>query len=320
MAATMDPRQLRDALGAFATGVTIVTTQDPDGNDIGLTANSFNSVSLDPPMVLWSLAKTAQSRPAFFGSDYFAVHILSAGQEALSNQFAKRGEDKFAGIEITRGAAQLPLLDGCAARFQCQMAFRYEGGDHDIFVGNVIEFEHFDRSPLIYHRGKYGLVVKAPLKGKPAVERGDGSFTQNFLGFLLGQAHFQLFDAIRSELRQLDIGLNEYFALCALGSGIAVTMPAIDKMARFCDCEFNQVMADRLIAGGLVELTATANAQPVLKLTETGFHMMLRLLAIGKDAEAQAQEDFDEEEAQLLRGLLKRLIAAASKRLTAVSS
>ena len=109
MAATMDPRQLRDALGAFATGVTIVTTQDAEGNDIGLTANSFNSVSLDPPMVLWSLAKTAQSRPAFLSTDYFAVHILSSGQEALSNQFAKRGEDKFGGVEITRGAGKLPF-------------------------------------------------------------------------------------------------------------------------------------------------------------------------------------------------------------------
>jgi 3-hydroxy-9,10-secoandrosta-1,3,5(10)-triene-9,17-dione monooxygenase reductase component len=164
VAAATDPRQLRDALGAFATGVTIVTTQDPEGNDIGLTANSFNSVSLDPPMVLWSLAKSAQSRPAFFASDYFAVHILSSGQEALSNQFAKRGIDKFAGVEITRGIGSLPLLDGCAARFQCQMAFRYEGGDHDIFVGNVVAFEHFDHAPLIYHGGKYGRVIKPSLR------------------------------------------------------------------------------------------------------------------------------------------------------------
>ena len=199
------------------------------------------------------------------------------------------------------------------------MAFRYEGGDHDIFVGNVIEFEHFNRPPLIYHRGKYGLVVKTPLKGKPAAERGDGSFTQNFLGFLLGQAHFQLFDAIRSELKQLDIGLNEYFALCALGSGKAVTVPAIDKMARFYDCAFSQDMADRLTASGLVEITVAANAEPVLKLTDAGFQMMLKLLAIGKDAEAHAQEDFEEDEAQLLRGLLKRLITAAAKPVTPLS-
>jgi 3-hydroxy-9,10-secoandrosta-1,3,5(10)-triene-9,17-dione monooxygenase reductase component len=312
MATTADPRQLRDALGAFATGVTIVTTQDADGNDIGLTANSFNSVSLDPPMVLWSLAKSAQSRPAFLSTDYFAVHILSSGQEALSNQFAKRGVDKFAGVEITRGVGKVPLLDGCAARFQCQMAFRYEGGDHDIFVGNVVEFEHFDRAPLIYHRGKYGLVVKTAGHSNPPAERGDGSFTQNFLGFLLAQAHFQLFDAIRSELKQHDINLNEYFALCALGAGKASTTQAINKMAQFYDCEFTQEMAERLIARGLVEAPAAA-----LKLTETGFQMMLKLLAIGKDAEAHAQEDFEYEEAQLLRNLLKRLTAAAAKRLSA---
>jgi 3-hydroxy-9,10-secoandrosta-1,3,5(10)-triene-9,17-dione monooxygenase reductase component len=309
VAAATDPRQLRDALGAFATGVTIVTTQDPEGNDIGLTANSFNSVSLDPPMVLWSLAKSAQSRPAFFASDYFAVHILSSGQEALSNQFAKRGIDKFAGVEITRGIGSLPLLDGCAARFQCQMAFRYEGGDHDIFVGNVVAFEHFDHAPLIYHGGKYGRVIKPSLSIKPVADAGDGSFTQNFLGFLLAQAHFQLFEAIRGELRQADIDLNEYFALCALGAGKAATVPQIDQMARFYDCTFSQDTADRLAARGLVEAGAAA-----LKLTDAGFQLTLKLLAIGKNAEAHAQEDFTPEEAQSLRALLKRLTTAAARR------
>jgi 3-hydroxy-9,10-secoandrosta-1,3,5(10)-triene-9,17-dione monooxygenase reductase component len=140
-------------------------------------------------------------------------------------------------------------------------------------------------------------------------DAGDGSFTQNFLGFLLAQAHFQLFEAIRGELRQADIDLNEYFALCALGAGKAATVPQIDQMARFYDCTFSQDTADRLAARGLVEAGAAA-----LKLTDAGFQLTLKLLAIGKNAEAHAQEDFTPEEAQSLRALLKRLTTAAARR------
>src|ERR1700739_1521451 len=133
-------RQFRAALGTFATGVTIVTTRNAAGEDIGLTANSFNSVSLDPPMVLWSLARKSLSLPAFLHSGYFAVHVLSAEQEKLSMTFDTPGADKFAGLELRRGAGDIPLLPGCSAVFQCRMAFNYEGGDHVIFVGQVEEF------------------------------------------------------------------------------------------------------------------------------------------------------------------------------------
>src|SRR5246127_671940 len=108
-------RQFRAALGAFATGVTIVTTRNAAGEDIGLTANSFNSVSLDPPMVLWRLAKKSLSLPAVLESGYFAAPVLAANQEALSLTFATRGADKFAGIAVERGHGNAPLLPGCSA-------------------------------------------------------------------------------------------------------------------------------------------------------------------------------------------------------------
>src|SRR5688500_7172259 len=107
MTAAIDTKVLRGALGSFATGVTIVTTRDPAGVDVGLTANSFNSVSLEPPMVLWSLAKTSLCLSAFVASQYFAVHVLAADQEPLSNLFAKRGADKFAAIALERGAGDV---------------------------------------------------------------------------------------------------------------------------------------------------------------------------------------------------------------------
>src|SRR6267154_5224513 len=107
---SIEKLQFRNALGAFATGVTIVTTRDHGGRDVGLTANSFNSVSLNPPMVLWSLAKSARSRSAFEAAQHWAVHILAADQEELANRFATRGTDKFAGLTTDDGRGQVPLL------------------------------------------------------------------------------------------------------------------------------------------------------------------------------------------------------------------
>lgn len=188
-AAPVDPRQFRAALGAFTTGVTIVTTQDAEGRDVGLTANSFNSVSLTPPMVLWSLAKSSNSLGAFVDAAHFAVHILAADQEPLSTRFATRGIEKFAGLDLARGHGGIPLLDGCAARFECRTAFRYEGGDHEIFVGEVITFEHFDRAPLVFHGGNYAMAVKLPRSARAATESEVASrFEDESLATLLDHA------------------------------------------------------------------------------------------------------------------------------------
>jgi 3-hydroxy-9,10-secoandrosta-1,3,5(10)-triene-9,17-dione monooxygenase reductase component len=156
--ATIDSKAFRRALGTFVTGVTVVTTRDRAGQPAGLTANSFNSVSLDPPMVLWSLALDSTSLQAFREAGWWAVHVLAAGQEALSNRFARRENDKFAGLPTTPGPGGIPLLEGAAARFICRAAFEYEGGDHAIFLGAVQDFEQTGAAPLVYHQGRYGGV------------------------------------------------------------------------------------------------------------------------------------------------------------------
>ncbi len=163
-------RRFRSALGVFATGVTIVTTRDAEGRDVGLTANSFNSVSLDPPMVLWSLAKNSRSLPAFIEASHFAVHVLAANQEELSLRFATRGAEKFSGLDVERSAGQVPLLKGCSARFVCRTAFRHEAGDHLIFVGEVEAFDHSDLAELLFHRGRYSLAVPKPSSPVPPPE------------------------------------------------------------------------------------------------------------------------------------------------------
>jgi 3-hydroxy-9,10-secoandrosta-1,3,5(10)-triene-9,17-dione monooxygenase reductase component len=158
--AEIDPKEFRRALGSFVTGVTVITTQRRTGEYVGLTANSFNSVSLSPPLVLWSLSLFAPSLPAFQESPYFAVNILAADQTQLSQQFSRRAEDKFAGVEFKEGVGGVPLLDGAAATFTCRNEFRYYGGDHIIFVGAVLAFEHTDREPLAFARGQYAFLSR----------------------------------------------------------------------------------------------------------------------------------------------------------------
>ena len=155
----LDKTAFRNALGSFVTGVTIVTARDGAGNPVGLTANSFNSVSLDPPMVLWSLSLDSTSLPAFRDAESWAVHILASGQQAMSDRFARRGADKFAGLGEKSGPEGAPLIEGCAARFGCRARFEYEGGDHAIFLGEVVDFDRSEADPLIYHGGRYGRVM-----------------------------------------------------------------------------------------------------------------------------------------------------------------
>ncbi|WP_394756178.1 flavin reductase family protein [Rhodoferax sp.] len=148
--------EFRVALGMFATGVTIVTARTAEGALVGLTANSFNSVSLDPPLVLWSLARAAASLPAFSTGSHYAIHILSSQQKALAQQFAARGLDRFANVEFEPGVSGAPLLVGAAATFECFNRSRYEEGDHVIFVGEVERCSHRSgASPLLFHGGKF---------------------------------------------------------------------------------------------------------------------------------------------------------------------
>lgn len=150
------PREFRASLGMFATGVTIVTARTGTGELVGLTANSFNSVSLDPPLVLWSLARSAGSMAAFSNGLHYAINVLAADQQALAEQFAARDTNRWAGVAFTEGVSGAPLLAGAAASFECFNRSQYAEGDHVIFVGEVERCSHrADASPLLYHGGRF---------------------------------------------------------------------------------------------------------------------------------------------------------------------
>ncbi|OJU92199.1 MAG: nitrilotriacetate monooxygenase [Burkholderiales bacterium 66-5] len=153
----IDARELRNALGHFATGVTVVTTLGPAGERIGVTVNSFAALSLEPPLVLWSLAKKSWSLPAFQTTNHFCIHVLAHDQQAVSDRFAKAGEDKFGGMEISDGLGGVPLLPDCMAVFQCAVEYRYEGGDHIILIGRVEQLTTRSTAPLLFYRGRYAV-------------------------------------------------------------------------------------------------------------------------------------------------------------------
>ncbi len=155
-AAGFDTRAFRNAVGHFATGVTVMTAS-ADGVRAGVTANSFSSLSLDPPLVLWSIVKTSTSFPVFAAASHFAVNILAHDQIPLSQQFAKSAADKFAGIDPKIGAGGCLILPDVCAVIECARQDILDGGDHWILIGRVCGFETADHAPLLYHRGNYSL-------------------------------------------------------------------------------------------------------------------------------------------------------------------
>lgn len=157
----IDPRHFRGALSQFATGVTVVTTIGLDGRPVGLTASSFNSVSLAPPLVLWSLSLRAASLPAFRLHTHYAVNVLAADQLEVARRFASRDIDRFAGVPYRLGRGGAPVLDGCVAWFECSNRSRHEEGDHVIFVGEVEACGFTAGPPLLFHGGQ--LLDDAPL-------------------------------------------------------------------------------------------------------------------------------------------------------------
>lgn len=150
-----DAHALRHALGRFATGVTIVTTVGADGQPVGLTVNSFNSLSLDPPLVLWSLRRSSPSLAAFRDAPRFAVNVLAESQIELSRSFASKATHRFLDGPWRRGEDGVPLLAGAAACFVCETASHQEAGDHELFIGRVLQIADSHEPPLLFQGGRY---------------------------------------------------------------------------------------------------------------------------------------------------------------------
>lgn len=156
----IDSLLLRKSLGCFPTGVIVVTTLGDDGMPVGMTINSFSSVSLDPPLVLWNIALDAPSLGAFREHPGFTLNILSEQQQSVCQQFAKPAQDKFKGIEWKPGYEGTPVISGALAVIQCKPYQRYEGGDHEIILGEVVNIASTEEKPLVYNRGQFAALAE----------------------------------------------------------------------------------------------------------------------------------------------------------------
>ena len=154
-----DSAQFRHALSQFATGVTVITTRLADGSYRGLTASSFNSVSLNPPLVLWSLGEGANSMPVFSGNSHYVINVLAADQAGLAERFSRRTDNPFEGVDYELSRTGQPILKGVSAWFECHNRSRYPEGDHVIFVGEVEECAVQPQASLIFHGGRFGSTL-----------------------------------------------------------------------------------------------------------------------------------------------------------------
>ena len=302
----IDPRQFRNALGQFATGVTIVTTKDQGDKPVGVTASSFNSVSLDPPLVLWSLSKNAYSMPAFQNSGGFNVHVLAAHQTDLSNTFARPGNDKFAHVDWQTCDQDFPVLPEFAALFRCKTHFQYEGGDHIIFVGEVIDYQAKDLPVLVFHGGKYAEAQSKPEKGSddpPTIDLDTGQFTDSFLLYLVSRAHFQSSHPIRKACADLGMNEKEYFCLALLSMSSALGADEIIHRLEHTGHSPDSDIFAHLESKGWIH-----QIEDKLQISKKGQRIFIRLLSQSKALEDQIARHFTENELAHATAFLKKLI------------
>lgn len=303
-----DTTAFRNALGSFTTGVTIITAKAPDGTPVGLTANSFNSVSLDPPMVLWSLAKTSLSVEAFNKAKHWNVHVLSQDQQDLSNTFASRGENKFAGINLEDGVSEAPLIPSCSARFQCRNMVTHDGGDHLIYIGEVLNFDQQNLPPLVFQQGQYAMTARKPWEGvelssEPVAP--DCSYNEDLLGYLLGRSHFQMLFRMRKVFDEQAHEDSHFFALSVLNIQDQLSLEQINDHIEYTGHSLSESDIQFLIDQKLIE----AAENDKYRLTTSGRETSLLHIAQAKAIEEELINELGEGDVMALKLLLKRLIS-----------
>lgn len=301
-----DPRAFRRALGNFATGVTVITARDSNGRQVGVTANSFNSVSLDPPLVLWSIDKRSTSHTVFEAASHFAVNVLAADQIDLSNNFARPKDDRFAGLECEVGAGGAPILQDCSARFHCEKYQQLDGGDHWILVGKVLAFDDFGRAPLLYHQGAYSVVLPHTRMTK----REEGQpLSSNFQGRLSHNIYYLMTQALRAyqtsyQPRQLSTGLrtSEARMLMVLENDAGLSLLDLQREVAMPALEIEEAVAN-LKRKGLVE-----DDGDCVKLTVTGLDETEVLWAIAGEQQEKVFGQFSSEQVEAFKDVLKTVI------------
>lgn len=301
---SFDAKEFRRCLGNFATGVTVITAQTADGKKVGMTANSFNSVSLEPPLILWSIIKESSSYPVFEQASHFAVNILAADQIDLSNHFARPSDDKFADVEYREGVGKALLLPRTAANFQCENHQILDGGDHWIMIGKVVDFENSGRSPLLYVQGSYAGAL--PFTGTQSATPVASAETLTRLHDSPIYLMTKVLQIIQESYlpKQSSTGLNSSEAriLLVLSDTQNTTVDDLKHLVTIPAPDVDASI-DRLLSSGLI-------AQD-LSLTDKGEETATRLWQISDQQNQEIFKDFDEDVVksfkEQLQALLKQL-------------
>ncbi|NMX60626.1 flavin oxidoreductase [Pseudomonas sp. WS 5059] len=301
-----DTRAFRRALGNFATGVTVVTAADASGRKVGVTANSFNSVSLDPPLILWSIDKRSTSHEVFETASHFAVNVLAADQIDLSNNFARPKEDRFAEVEYQAGEGGAPILADCSARFECEKYQQVDGGDHWIMIGKVVAFDDCGRSPLLYHQGAYSMVL--PHTRMTKREEGQAP-SSHFQGRLSHNLYYLMTQALRAyqasyQPRQLSTGLrtSEARMLMVLENDAGLSLAQLQREVAMPAREIEEAV------NNLKRKALVRDDQERVKLTPKGIDETESLWTIAREQQDQVFSQFSDEQLETFKTVLKAVI------------
>lgn len=308
---TFDLRRLRDCFGRFATGVAVVTTRDKDGSPLGLTVNSFSSVSLDPPLVLWSLNKTSLNVESYRSASHFAVNVLAADQIDLSNRFAASMIDKFDTVSFSEGLAGIPLLEGCVARIECRNMAVHDGGDHLIFLGEVERFDANEKPVLLFLDSRYGVAARHPKMSERSaavsVDRKESrSFNDDFIVPLLRRAFDQVAQPFYAELQAAGIPVAEARALSHLEGAGPTTAENLCVSANLDNAQLSFTL-HRLEGDGLIEKWKTGE-EIIYGITTKGLARSAEIAARAMRFETETLAGMDAADVDRLKTILRNLI------------
>ncbi len=303
-----DAKDFRRALSQFPTGVTVITTIDAEGNPVGVTASSFNSVSMDPTLVLWSIDKGANSLSAFENAEFFAVNVLASDQVSTSNNFASRGQDKFANAQYSSGLGNAPILDHYAAQFECKTWAVYEGGDHLILVGEVKKYRSNDNAePLVFSRGSYAISAQHPEMVKssaPDSNDNDDDFVNDYLLYLLRETYQRFSANLYPKLNeQCNVTPEEWRILARMVNASSIEISELTNMVMQPELNLRET-ADRMVTKGLIEY----KNENILEVTEKGQTIAKEMKEIALSEEKALLDQLDSGQSKLLKESLISLI------------
>ncbi|GJD51432.1 p-hydroxyphenylacetate 3-hydroxylase, reductase component [Methylobacterium crusticola] len=303
----VDAASLRRALGGFPTGVTVVTAREGE-RVVAMTANSFASVSLDPPLVSWCAALASASHGAFAAADAYAVHVLGAEHNDLALRFAGKSGDKFAGIAHHPGRTGAPILAGIAPVFECRVWARYPGGDHTILVGEVVELVERVQDPLLFHSGVLRRMDRA--KRRPDLPH-DG-FARSYLPYLLARASHVVSGEFHGELKRFGLGVPEWRVLACLSEAEGLGVVELAGMAIMKQPRITKIL-DRLARDGLIDRRPDRldRRRALVHLTEAGRAKVAPALAAARAHEAALLAPLTGEERGVIKHALDLLIGRA---------